>query len=163
MDRGPALGCVSKKDPEVALEDRELEHREVAERELLEASGDPATLLEPRDAPLDDVPESIGLAVEVPAPAATALLVGPLRDHGLNLAAMEPVADVAVAVAPVSDQALGAPSSSAAGARNPNRLHQRLEADRLVALARADVDRQRQAVAVRDEVKFGAETPARAP
>ena len=80
------------------MDDRHFQDGEVAEGQLLVPRGDAPTLLEPRDATLDGVPKPVGARIEDATPAAAALLVGPLRDHRLDLSAMKPVPDVAVTV-----------------------------------------------------------------
>lgn len=95
------------------MDDRHLEDGEVGEGEFLVARGDATTLLEPGDAALDDIARTVDGRIEDSTAAATALLVGSLRNDGLDLAPVKPMPNVAKAVSLVAGQATG-PASLAA-------------------------------------------------
>lgn len=144
------------------MDDRDLEDGEVAEGQLLVPSRDPAAFLEPRDAALNGVPETVGGRIKDAASSAPALLIGSLRDHRLDLSTVKPVPDVAVAVAFVPSQAAGTATSAARARRNADRLHERLETSGLVTLPGADLDREWETMTIRHEMDLGPKTPSRA-
>lgn len=83
-------------------------------------------------------------------------LVGPLRDHGLDLVPPKPSPNPRVTVPFVTGHTFRPTSWTPNFLRNPHGIHQRLKLRRLVLLSRRHFRRKRQALAVSTQVQLGA-------
>jgi len=132
--------------------------RDIIDRQLVVPGAQRATLLEPTDHSLNDVPAAVGLPVEM----FIARLVGPGRDDIGDVMPPQPPPHPAVTVALVSRQAPW-PALPSRPAGPPGPEHNRLEGLGLVPLPRGHEHGQDYAPAVADQVDFGTETTPRAP
>ena len=143
--------------------DCHLDHGQEVDCEFFEAGGDAPAFLEPADAAFDNASTPVCVAVKVQrSPAVVALLVAALGDDGGDRMASEPRPDALETVPLVAGQTLGPTAGSAQGLWNPHRVHQELELGGFVRLPRRDLDGQRQASAVSNQVEFAPESAARA-
>src|SRR6516164_8156463 len=124
----------------------------IVDRELLEAGEQTPALLGPTDYPLDDVPPTVLLLVEV----GVARLVLAGRDDPADPSAAQPPPDARVAVPLVAGQPLR-PPPAASSSGQIHSLHGRLERLALVPLAAGNVDAQHGPLAVAQQVDLGAE------
>src|SRR5438309_9389497 len=128
--------------------------------QLLEPGADAAELLEPADALLDHAPAAVGHAVEPDRRVVAGLLVVLVRDDRLDLLPAQPVADALHAVALVAGQLAGlvTPPAFLAAASDQGRdgvADDRLRPRRLVDLPGGELDGQRGAATVGDQVELG--------
>ena len=133
-----------------------MNHREEIHGQLLEASGDPATLLEPAVALFDGAAAAVGLAVEA-NPSVVWMLVAASRDHCPDGVSAQPLPDARRAVAFVPGERLGA-----LAATDVNAVHDRFELRALVDLAGRDVRREGYSVTFSNQVELAPESAARA-
>src|SRR5262249_61026757 len=128
---------------------------------LVEAGGQGAPPFSPPDARPPPRPPLVALAVELHA-----LVVGPLvlapGDDALDATPAQPAPDPRVAVALVTRQLDRPAARPPAPAGDADLVHDPLELGALLPLPGGDLGRQRQAVAVADQVHLGAEPAARA-
>src|SRR5262249_14575311 len=134
--------------PQEAKDNGHRHHPQVMARKFFVPRRDAAEPLQAVDAPLDDVPPSVGLLVELPPAALLVLLVG---DDRLDAPLPQPLAEPArrVPLVPGDLRRLSRPVSAF--------LRQGEGLLRLVLLAGADGHRQRRPLPVADQVQFGAE------
>ncbi len=143
------------------MHDCELQDREVVDRQLLETGEDAPALLEPADTAFDESATSIGVTVERLEFFVIDSLVGPVGDDGVDAALTQPFADPRDAVRLVGSQTLGAVVRAVRSSGEPKCIEHLQEEGRVVRLPRADLDCERDSLAIRDEMDFRAETAAR--
>jgi hypothetical protein len=124
---------------------------------LVEAGGDPAPLLEPVDAPLDQVAPPVADRVKGGWPAGTAVLVDPGRDGLGDATPTQQTPAGAGAVAPIGQQMRWPFPRPAMPTRprDPDGVQQGQELRALVALPAGQPDRQRPAVSVHGQAQPG--------
>jgi hypothetical protein len=144
------------------------EHGAVVVGALLEAGGDAPPLFEAVEAPLDDIPTAVALAVEGERASrpvcATLALVRSLRDGVGNASLTEQGSAAGIAVALVGKQvgwALTGPSAPA-GSEHADGVEHRLQLGAVVALAGRDDHREGAALAIAREMDLGGQ-PAPTP
>lgn len=117
------------------MDDREVDHGDVVPRQLLEARRHSPALLKPAHAALDHVPASVLLLVEASVPANAPDLIAALRNHRLDLAAVQPATNPPVAVTLVRCKGVRTTTRPPGSrVRDPHRVEAVLEALRLVRL-----------------------------
>ncbi len=117
--------------------------------EFLVARGHATALLEPTDTPLDHVPLPIGLRIQGAGVVRMVYeVVGALRDHPTDLVPPQPGPDAVVAVAAIPRQRLRPLPRAPEGPRDADRVEQARHPARLVGLPGADVEGERQPLAV---------------
>src|SRR5207253_2129883 len=112
----------------------------------------------PADTALDDVTASVGFFVKGLRSANLGFLVRLSRDHRLNAVITQPVEDSWHPIGLVASQLVGTATRPTYWLRNLNRFHEFFEGTGLVNLTRGDLEVQRHAVAIAEQVNFGAET-----
>src|SRR5690349_15472445 len=130
---------------------------DVVDGQLVVAGAQGAALLEPTYYPLDDVPLAVAGLVE---PFLTRLVL-PRRDHRLDVAPPQPVADAAVTVTLVPRH-LGGPTPPSGPTRSPGTAQDLRERLRLVPLPRRHGDGQQDADTAAGQADLGAEAALRA-
>ena len=126
---------------------------DVVDGQFIVASAQRPALLEPTHHPLDDVPLPVRLLIEV----RVRRLVLASRDDRADVALPQPVSYTRVAVTLVAASRLGpARATRLAGTTGTN--HDRFEGPRIVFLTGTDLDGQKRARRVADQMNLGAES-----
>ena len=113
-------------------------------RQLLVSRTDPPTALEPANASLDHVPPPVFAFVE-----SHPRLIASRRDNRFDRTPTQPRADPWITVSLVTGNRIGSATTT-----NAHRIHQRLEARRLVRLSRRDQHPQRDAATIGHKMKL---------
>ena len=124
------LGSVSQFLFEEPERHGDLDHGQEVDRQLLESGGQPPSLLEPADQPLDHVPPLISRFVKTHTP-----LVLESGDDRPQPTRPQPAADALVVVRLVASHPAWTPPGRPAPLRDGHRIHHRLEDRRFVPLA----------------------------
>lgn len=135
-------------NPQVFQHDRELGEGQEVKSELVVASSEPATFLEPADGTLDAVAFAIGLFVK--AFSQRLGLIGFTWNDRFDAAAIEELADRFVAVSLVTGNWVG----PADVAWPTHGVHYVVELRRFVRLARGELDGEHKALSVSNHVEL---------
>ena len=99
-------GSLWKRQIDVSLDHRELQHRQEADRQLLESSAYSPAFLQPTHTPFNDAPPSVCGFVELQRAAfVVGQLILALRSHRLDAVSPQPLPHAPIAVAFVAGQA----------------------------------------------------------
>ena len=138
-----------------------MEHAEVVDGGLFEATEDPAEFFQPADEAFDHVAAAIGFAVEVGVGFGVGL-VSFLGDDRFDSVQFELFDDGTAAIGLVTRQGVGLDPILARGIVDLRRFPQLIEQLSLVSLTGAEFKAQRQSVPFADCVDFRGESPPRA-
>lgn len=160
------LGFVPKhltQDSQVSTDECELEHASVVFRSLLESRKDAATFFQPADQSFDDVPISVGVAVEFDSASLVGFVVFRGNDR-LNLAFEQMLIDPVRPISLVTCQLNGPSHGFVVVVDHPflGPVEQRLDRRGLVGLAGREMKVKWMAVLVTQQMDLGGKTPARA-
>jgi len=143
------------------VDERELEHAEIVFGGLLKAREDATVFFEPAKQPLDDVAVAVRFAVEFHRPAVP-ILVGLRGNDGSDALTQQVFIDPVGAEAFVASQVDGAQRLAFLFAANDRSGEQRFQGLRLVRLPGGDVDVERMAVSVAEQMDFCRKPASRA-
>ena len=125
---------------------------------FFETSQDAATFLEPTHTTLDDVASLICFFVEGLWSTDFGFLIDLLWDHRLNPMVSQPGKNPWHSICLVGCQLVGATAWPSFGLRDLDRFHEFFEGLGFVNLSCGDFEIQRHAVAIAEQVYFGAQT-----
>src|SRR5262245_49183226 len=150
-------------EAQIAFDKRQLDQPEVVERQFLVACRNGTTLFQPAHALLDGTAPAILLTVIRHWTATFALPSAPFgRNDRRNPTRPQEVADAHRVISAVGCQATWAPPSPSACAGDGHLLQYRFDLGRFVSLPRRETGIERDAVAVTEQMDFGAEAAHRA-